>query len=197
MANVEEEEKKNLGQGMCLIREMSLSEKKPEGNEREKIGGTVMVPRRHSKKFTPPFETYHYRDLLWKVNYTNCRIVEPPLEYEHRIKVFVGRGNNSYMVKALISRRQWLVLTERIDDAHFVWTQLKHLPLLNKQSSSKPIEGKLKGKAKYKSDSILTDVDSQAIRKHMVTQVSAEERNDERLLARSRLMEVGGIIKGK
>lgn len=32
-------------------------------------------------KFNVPFETYHYRDMLWKVNYSNRLFIEPPLEY--------------------------------------------------------------------------------------------------------------------
>lgn len=30
----------------------------------------------HIKKFKIPFETYNYRDFIWKANYSNERIVE-------------------------------------------------------------------------------------------------------------------------
>jgi hypothetical protein len=36
---------------------------------------------RNCKTFTAPFETYYYRDFLWKVNYTNGLYVEVPIEY--------------------------------------------------------------------------------------------------------------------
>jgi hypothetical protein len=76
---------------------------------------TVVSPlRRHSKKFNIPFETYHYRDLIWKVNFSNNLFVESPLEYEHRLKVFVGKGNNSCMVSGLIARRPWFAFTDKI-----------------------------------------------------------------------------------
>jgi hypothetical protein len=66
------------------------------------------------RKFIVPFETYYYRDLIWKMNFTNNRYVEVPLEYEHRLKVFVGKGNNSCMVRGLISRRPWYAFTDKI-----------------------------------------------------------------------------------
>lgn len=65
-------------------------------------------------KFILPYETYHYRDMLWKINYSNRLFVEPPLEYEHRLKAYVGKGNNSSMVRGLISRRYWFAITDRI-----------------------------------------------------------------------------------
>jgi hypothetical protein len=36
-------------------------------------------PIKKIKSFNPSFETYYYRDLLWKVNFSNQIIVEPPL----------------------------------------------------------------------------------------------------------------------
>jgi len=61
--------------------------------------------------------------------------VEPPVEYDHRLKVYVGRGNNSCMVAGLISRRIWFAITDKIEEANFVWTQLKQLSYLKKQPS--------------------------------------------------------------
>jgi hypothetical protein len=94
------------------------------------------VKRYPTKKraFAVPFETYYYRDLLWKVNYSNSLYVEVPLEYEYRLRAYVGRGNNSCMVAGLISRRPWFVLTDKVDDANFVWTQLKILQFYKKQN---------------------------------------------------------------
>lgn len=90
---------------------------------------------RLKKKFEPPYPTYHYRHLLWKVNYTNRMFVEPPLEYEHRLKVYVGKGNNSCMVAGLISRRPWFAFTDKLEEANMVWTQLKQLAYFKKQES--------------------------------------------------------------
>jgi hypothetical protein len=84
--------------------------------------------------FMPRFETYYYRDLLWKVNFSNEMVVEPPLEYEHRLRVFVGKGNNASLIRGLLKRRIWLAITDRIEDANFVWTQIKHLPYFDMQT---------------------------------------------------------------
>ena len=61
--------------------------------------------------------------------------MEIPLEYEHRLRVFVGRGNNSCMVKGLLSRRPWFAITDKVDEANFVWTQTKNLNFFKKQES--------------------------------------------------------------
>ena len=90
--------------------------------------------KKNRRKFNPPFETYYYRDLLWKVNYTNSLYVEVPMEYEHRLKVFVGKGNNSCMVSGLISRRHWYAFTDRVEEANFIWSQLKILQFYKKQT---------------------------------------------------------------
>ena len=80
---------------------------------------------RKQKPFSIPFDTYYYRDLLWKVAYSNNQIFVPPLEYEHRLKVFIGKGNNGGLIRGLVKRRIWFSITDRLEDANFVWTQLK------------------------------------------------------------------------
>ena len=43
-----------------------------ETDEREtKTKDNNHSPIKRKKVFTPPFETYYYRDLIWKVNYSN------------------------------------------------------------------------------------------------------------------------------
>lgn len=90
-------------------------------------------PRRNRRQLNIPFETYYYRDLLWKVNFTNELNIEVPIEYEHRLKVHVGRGNNSCMVAGLIARRNWFAFTDRPEEANFLWTQLKVIDYYKKQ----------------------------------------------------------------
>jgi hypothetical protein len=104
-------------------------------------------PFRKIKSFNPRFETYYYRDLLWKVNFSNEMIVEPPLEYEHRLRVFIGKGNNSGLIHGLIKRRIWFAVTDRIEDANFVWTQIKYLPFFEAQNcfEAPPISSRNQG----------------------------------------------------
>lgn len=37
----------------------------------------------------------------------------------------MGGGNNSNLIKGLMKRRPWFQLTEKAQDAQFVWTQIK------------------------------------------------------------------------
>lgn len=92
--------------------------------------------KRRNKNFTVPFETYYYRSMIWKINMSNRIYVETPQEYEHRLKVYIGKGNNSSLVRGLIKRRIWFAVTERVEEANFVWTQLKSLPYLKLQNSA-------------------------------------------------------------
>jgi len=39
--------------------------------------------------------------------------------------VYLGKGNNSNLIRGLIKRRPWYQITEKYQDAHFVWTQIK------------------------------------------------------------------------
>ena len=54
-------------------------------------------------------------------------LVDDPSKYksENKYKFYVGKGNNSMLIKSLMKRRFWW---EKVDDpkqANFVWTQLK------------------------------------------------------------------------
>jgi hypothetical protein len=77
-----------------------------------------------TKPFLPPFERYYYRDFIWKVAFSNGILLQPIPE-DSKFKVFVGRGNNSQLVRSLLKRRSWWSFTERWEEANLIWTQLK------------------------------------------------------------------------
>ena len=78
------------------------------------------------KTFTPPFDRYFYKDFLWKVALSNGMKFESPPEYAQKLKIFIGRGNNSMLVKSLFKRRSaWWDFTDKYSEANFVWTQIK------------------------------------------------------------------------
>jgi hypothetical protein len=53
-------------------------------------------------------------------------IYQSPEEYNHKFKAFVGKGNNSLLVKSLIKRRSsWWTFTEKYEEANLIWTQIK------------------------------------------------------------------------
>lgn len=77
-----------------------------------------------------------YRDFLWKINYSNGIFIEPEVELEKNYKVYVGRGNNSMLLKGLLKRRFWWTVADKIDEGvHFVWTQLKNNDYIKGQKS--------------------------------------------------------------
>ena len=76
-------------------------------------------------KFKQPFDSYYYRDFIWKVAFSNNLIVEPVEEYEGKLKIYVGPGNNSNLIKGVMKRRTWWSITDKIQEASFIWTQIK------------------------------------------------------------------------
>lgn len=66
-----------------------------------------------------------FRDFLWKVNYSNGLFVITPGESGGVYKAYVGKGNNSLMIKGILKRRGWWTIVENQSEANFVWTQLK------------------------------------------------------------------------
>ena len=57
-----------------------------------------------------------------------------------KVKVFVGKGNNSQLVRSLIKRRGWWSFTEKWEEANFVWTQLKINNYIAMQQSGQKYE---------------------------------------------------------
>lgn len=53
-----------------------------------------------------------FLDFLFKINYSNKVYVSLQLSEDlaniYRYKVFIGRGNNSLLIKSLLKRRFWL-----------------------------------------------------------------------------------------
>eukprot|EP00919_Chromeraceae_sp_WS-2016_P046937 GHVR01111324.1.p1 GENE.GHVR01111324.1~~GHVR01111324.1.p1 ORF type:complete len:108 (+),score=7.88 GHVR01111324.1:1955-2278(+) len=65
-----------------------------------------------------------YKDFLWKINYSNRFYIVPP-EEETAYKVYIGKGNNSNLIKGIIRRRSWWIVVDQPSQANFLFTQLK------------------------------------------------------------------------
>lgn len=55
-----------------------------------------------------------FRDLLWKVNYSNNLFVFTPENinnHSQTYKFYVGPGNNSNLIKGILKRRFWWTIT--------------------------------------------------------------------------------------
>lgn len=77
-----------------------------------------------------------YRDFLWKVNFSNNLFVEPEFDNDKPYRVYIGRGNNSMLVRGLMKRRFWWVIVDKPECANFSWTQLKIPELIGSQPSA-------------------------------------------------------------
>lgn len=71
-----------------------------------------------------------FLDFIFKVNYSNSIYVpldlcKPDEIVGPKYKVFIGKGNNSLLVKSLMKRRFWWEIVDSIDspDIDFFWSQ--------------------------------------------------------------------------
>jgi hypothetical protein len=54
--------------------------------------------------------------MIWKIGFTNKIKVEFPESYQKKFKVFIGKGNNSALIKTIIKRRSaWWSITDKIE----------------------------------------------------------------------------------
>jgi hypothetical protein len=76
-----------------------------------------------------------YRSFLNKVNCANGLLVELILSEStgKKLVYHIGHGNNSELIRSLMKRRSWW--TEgSIEQANFVWTQLKKQDIFSRQT---------------------------------------------------------------
>ena len=85
-----------------------------------------------------PFERYYYKDFIWKVALSNGILMTGG--GEDKVKVYIGRGNNSQLVRSLIKRCTWWSFTDKIEEANFIWTQLKVNEYLRNLPNSEKIQ---------------------------------------------------------
>lgn len=79
-----------------------------------------------------------YKDFLFKVNFSNGVYVRSPDDIERQYKFFVGRGNNSAIIKGIMRRRFWWQLADKISpEVNFVWTQLRVNEFVRSQKKRK------------------------------------------------------------
>lgn len=64
----------------------------------------------------------YYRDFIWKIWYNRGFMYECAQE---TYKYYVGKGNNSRLIRRIMSKRSWWVEESKPENAHFIWTQLK------------------------------------------------------------------------
>jgi hypothetical protein len=50
-----------------------------------------------------------------------------------RFTFYVGPGNNRNLIRALMKKRAWFVEVDSVEEANFVWSQLKVKEMLEKE----------------------------------------------------------------
>jgi hypothetical protein len=60
-----------------------------------------------------------FLDFIFKINYSNNIYVHLQLSQDiiniKKYKIYIGKGNNSLLIKSLIQRRFWLDIVDHID----------------------------------------------------------------------------------
>jgi len=75
----------------------------------------------------------HYREFLMKINRSNGYDIKFPNASFPPYKYYIGRGNNSILVRAALKTRFWWSMGdyEEWSDYNFMWTQWKSNKILD------------------------------------------------------------------
>lgn len=76
------------------------------------------------------------REFLFVINLSNrvYRNLEFE-EYPRPLKYWIGRGNNSALIRSILKKRFWFVETYNLEESNFVWTQIKVEQLFELQAA--------------------------------------------------------------
>lgn len=88
----------------------------------EKLAKNLSNPK-DKDKFLEYKEKY-YREFLLKINQSNNALIPFPKESFTPYKFYIGKGNNSMLVKNCLKQRFWWSSGEfeEWDEYHFLWT---------------------------------------------------------------------------
>lgn len=76
----------------------------------------------------------YYRDFMWKVAFSNQHQLKVIIE---KPRVYIGKGNNSRLVKSVMKSRWWWALEKDECNSNFSWTQLKISSIYVSQKQAK------------------------------------------------------------
>lgn len=116
----------------------------------------------------------HYREFLHKVNRSNNYEIKFPTGTFPPYKYYIGRGNNSILVRAALKTRFWWSMGDfdTWDEYNFLWTQWRSGRILDCIKSKSDSE-KLRDASTHQSESLLstqpTDKDSSSSVENLIT----------------------------
>jgi Tubulin-tyrosine ligase family len=79
-------------------------------------------------------------DKMWRKILNRSNGIEMPSQPAYQYKYYIGKGNNSRLVRRLMAARSWWVDCSNIEEAHFVWTQWKDKKVLASFECGKTIK---------------------------------------------------------
>ena len=114
-----------------------------------------------------------------------------PREYANKVKIFIGKGNNSRLVRSIINRRGWYQLVEKIEDANFAWTQIKNTAFFAKQPDSRneSLKKDFK-KVEYINSEVLNNFEAARYNKYKADNVELENKLKYNMKIRNRAFNI-------
>lgn len=110
----------------------NISPRKMIAKSPKKLGRTVtenITPKGRIKDNTIKVKTEVER--IWRRVINNSNGIEPYVPSFTTYTVFIGKGNNSPLIKKIFTSRSWWKLTESKESANFVWSQWKDKLLIS------------------------------------------------------------------
>lgn len=123
---------------------MQVSTSSPNKKTNTKIPAKPKLVVREKEMTVYEHKISTYRDFIFKINLAHGRYDSLDLKEEfnchkndNKYRAYIGRGNNSLLIKSLLKRRYWWTIEDDHKTANFIWTQLKINSVFDRQ---KPCE---------------------------------------------------------
>jgi hypothetical protein len=100
----------------------------------------------------------YYREFLMKINQSNNALIPFPKASFTPYKYYIGRGNNSILVRNCLKQRFWWPMGdfEEWDEYNFIWTQWKTNKIIAKIKPNSEIQAAIDKEDKTKSSGLST-----------------------------------------
>ena len=134
---------------------LATKKKEPAGPKLTPLENLAQQIQKLSKNLANPkdkdryleLKERYYREFLTKINKSNNFDLKFPTSTFPPYKYYIGRGNNSILVRAALKTRFWWSMGDFDDwsDYHFLWTQWKSNKILAQIKTAKEIQSKENG----------------------------------------------------
>ncbi|EGR31979.1 tubulin-tyrosine ligase family protein, putative [Ichthyophthirius multifiliis] len=87
-----------------------------------------------------------YKDFISSIAFQNSIFVEAPSDKNYPLyKAYVGKGNNSQLIRMIFKKRTWWTLTDQKEDSiiNILWTQLRSQKFLDQLNNGETIKNTL------------------------------------------------------